>query len=272
MAPFLKWAGGKRWLADKLAPTLAKHGGRYFEPFLGSGAVYFHCLPAPAVLSDSNSDLIECYQTIRNRPGDVEVELRKLAMRHPDEAYYTIRLERPSKAPARAARFLYLNRTCWNGLYRVNLQGIFNVPRGTKTQVILDTDDFEATSRALASADIFCHDFEKSIDLAEEGDLIFADPPYSVTHNMNGFVKYNQNIFSWADQQRLAHCLLRAVKRGASVIATNADHPEVRNLYRDFESTSPLARASVIAASAAKRRATTELLITNLMSLPHRVS
>jgi DNA adenine methylase len=261
--PFLKWAGGKRWLAERLAPAFAELLGTYLEPFLGSGAVFFRYTPKKAVLSDANAELIECYLRIKDDHAGVEGALRELAKKSPDDAYYDVRQSRPETPNERAARFLYLNRTCWNGLYRVNLRGEFNVPRGTKTDILLPTDDFSAVSAALQHAEIRSNDFSEIIESAKSGDLIFADPPYTVAHNTNGFIKYNQNIFSWSDQKRLAECLVQAAKRGAIVIATNADHPEVRDLYRDFEHCLSLSRASVIAASASNRRSTTELLVTN---------
>lgn len=261
--PFLKWAGGKRWLAERLAPAFSTLHGTYREPFLGSGAVFFRYTPAQAVLSDANADLIECYQQIKSDPDGVELALAALAHKVPDNDYYEIRRSRPDTANARVARFLYLNRTCWNGLYRVNLKGEFNVPRGTKNEIVLPTDNFGAISAALAGADVRVADFASSIDDAVEGDLIFADPPYTVAHNTNGFVKYNQTIFSWSDQKRLAERLTAAAGRGVMVIATNADHPEVKELYEAFPYSLSLSRSSVIAASATNRRSTTELLVTN---------
>lgn len=262
--PFLKWAGGKRWLSAALSTQLCSGNGRYFEPFLGSGAVFFHNLPQTAYLSDTNCELIECYQAIRNQHKNVELELAKLAKREPDRCYYDIRAERPASIAGRAARFIYLNRTCWNGLYRVNLKGEFNVPRGTKTAILLPSDDFSKISRALKKATLKVSDFEETISLAEQGDVVFADPPYTVVHNMNGFVKYNQKIFSWNDQLRLAKVLKSAAKRGVSIFSTNADHPEVRALYEASFKMHALNRASVIAAASHKRRNTTELFISNV--------
>jgi len=261
--PFLKWAGGKRWLAERLAPAFAELTGTYREPFVGSGAVFFRYTPGRAVLSDANEELIECYQRIKVDPQGVERALAKLAEKSPDDSYYDVRSSRPSEPNERVARFLYLNRTCWNGLYRVNLKGEFNVPRGTKNQILLPNDDFGSVSAALSNADIYVADFADSIDDAKAGDLIFADPPYTVAHNTNGFIKYNQNIFSWDDQKRLAERLTSAANRGVTVIATNADHAEVRELYKQFPHAISLARASVIAAASSNRRSTTELFVTN---------
>ncbi|MDK2746683.1 MAG: Dam family site-specific DNA-(adenine-N6)-methyltransferase [Brevundimonas sp.] len=263
IAPFLKWAGGKRWLSERLTPAFEALKGAYIEPFLGSGAVFFRHLPINAVLSDANPDLIECYLAVRDDPTGVSTELAALSKRPPDDSYYDVRASKPNSSAGRAARFLFLNRTCWNGLYRVNLKGEFNVPRGTKSQILLPSDNFVRVSEALQSATLNVADFEESIAAAVEGDLIFADPPYTVAHNLNGFIKYNQKIFSWEDQQRLARALTSASTRGVAVIATNADHPDVRTLYEGFEHLSSLDRASVIAAASQNRKRTTELFVSN---------
>lgn len=157
---------------------------------------------------------------------------------------------------------IYLNRTCFNGIYRVNLQGEFNVPRGSKNNVLLDEDDFEATARLLGRAQIRLADFESLIDEAGDGDLIFADPPYTVRHNFNGFVKYNEKLFSWSDQERLACALLRANVRGAKVVCTNADHASIRQLYKDSGfNLVEVCRFSSVSASAGSRRQFEELVI-----------
>ncbi|MBU1378433.1 MAG: Dam family site-specific DNA-(adenine-N6)-methyltransferase [Alphaproteobacteria bacterium] len=263
LVPFLKWAGGKRWLAERLKAEFDRPFVGYREPFLGSGAVFFRYGPTPAVLSDMNSELIDCYRAIAATPKDVADELSKLELAHTDAFYYEIRGMKLCGAAERAARFLYLNRTCWNGLYRVNLKGEFNVPRGTKDAIVLPTDDFAAAADLLNRATVRVADFEDSISEARPGELIFADPPYTVAHNRNGFIKYNQKIFSWDDQRRLAAALLAAAKREVRVIVTNADHDDVRELYRDFPSKFSLSRHSVIAGGSAFRKATTELLVTN---------
>lgn len=161
----------------------------------------------------------------------------------------------------RAARFIYLNRTCWNGLYRVNLSGRFNVPLGTKTNVLLPTDNFIHASRALTDASLQSCDFERTIDRAGRGDFIFADPPYTVRHNNNGFIKYNQQIFSWDDQIRLRDSLWRAHLRGAKVLLTNANHTSVVQLYEDFPVVQALGRNSLLSADTQYRGSVEELLV-----------
>lgn len=260
--PFLKWAGGKRWLFEGGQFALPAFPGRYFEPFLGGGAVFFRERPEDAVLSDANRRLIELYRVVRDELEEFEALLRKHARLHSTHYYYEMRSRRLRRPATRAAQFLYLNRTCWNGLYRENLNGHFNVPIGTKQTVIFDTDDFIGWSKALQGARIVHQDFEVAIDEAEEGDLVFVDPPYTVRHNMNGFVKYNQSIFSWCDQLRLRKALQRASERGVYFVMTNANHGSIRELYAGFGEHRSLGRHSVIAGNSAHRAYSTELLIT----------
>ena len=263
LKPFLKWAGGKRWLFESRQFSLPKFPGRYIEPFLGGGAVYFQMLPSNAILSDSNKRLIELYVTIRDERCQFESLLKRHAEAHSKAYFYAIRAEHFRKPVERAAQFLYLNRTCWNGLYRENLMGQFNVPIGTKNTVVFDSDNFSAWSKALQGTRIEHCDFEEVIDEADEGDFVFLDPPYTVRHNLNGFVKYNQNIFRWGDQVRLHNALKRAHARGVSFALTNADHASIRELYAGFGSHRRLRRHSVIAGSPSNRTLTSELLISS---------
>lgn len=160
----------------------------------------------------------------------------------------------------RAARFIYLNRTCWNGLYRVNLNGEFNVPIGTKTEVIYEEDNFQEISELLSHAIIYQADFEELIDKASRNDLIFVDPPYTVRHNHNGFIKYNEKLFSWDDQERLFYSLNRAKKRGAIVVGTNAYHKCIRDLYGDTFNSCATERRSQISAYQSKKDNFEELI------------
>lgn len=259
--PFLKWAGGKRWFADRHTHLLPDGYDRYVEPFLGGGALFFATAPERAVLSDLNIDLIATYEVARDFPTDLAERLRRYHERHSRDTYYTVREKKPSDKIELAAWFLYLNRTCWNGLYRVNLRNVFNVPIGTKTDVVLPSDDFEIVSQRLAAAKIQCCDFETTIDTATDGDFVFVDPPYTVKHNENGFVKYNDRIFSWDDQVRLRDAVARASQRGAKVLVTNANHASIRELYRYVGSLKPISRASVLAGNSAYRASVEELAI-----------
>lgn len=261
--PFLKWAGGKRWLASAYAELLPASYKRYYEVFLGGGAVFFSMRPKQATLSDLNEELIECYSVLRDEWESVVDRLHHHQNHHSKDYYYEVRSSKPRLLANRAARFIYLNRTCWNGLYRVNLKGEFNVPVGTKTNVLLEADNFEKLSALLKKTELLAADFEEVIDKAHSGDFIFADPPYTVRHNFNGFVKYNEKIFRWEDQVRLRDCLVRASNRGCFVLLTNANHPSVIELYEnDFELIS-LSRNSVIAADSKNRGMYEELVVTN---------
>lgn len=259
LPPFLKWAGGKRWLVSAGIPAPTNFE-RLVEPFLGSAAVFFAMTPESALLTDLNHDLINLFQVVQEHPLALQLELEGHHRAHSKAYYYMMRAKEEEDTIRRAARMLYLNRTCWNGLYRVNKKGEFNVPIGTKSTVVMQGEIFSEYAKVLRSASFMCQDFEVTIDSCGDGDFLFVDPPYTVKHNMNGFVKYNEQIFNWDDQIRLVAALRRAGKRGASILVTNADHESVLDLYRgDFEYRS-VARNSVLAGSASHRGRTTEAL------------
>lgn len=258
--PFLKWAGGKRWAVASDDFFYPETFGRYLEPFLGGGAVFFHLRPNQAVLSDINPELINAYEVIKAQPDELQATLQSYQKKHCTDFYYRTRSYRPKKSLYQAARFIYLNRTCWNGLYRVNLRGEFNVPIGTKSRVVYSDDEFQLIAARLAGIELMCCDFEETVDLANDGDLLFIDPPYTVKHNLNGFLKYNEKLFSWHDQVRLRNSIVRAAGRGAQVIVTNADHESVRELYSGIADYVSLSRPSVLAGRAETRGTTTEAL------------
>lgn len=260
--PFLKWAGGKRWLINHPSFVLPPFDGTYIEPFLGSAAVFLSLRPKRALLSDSNDRLIETYQAIRDDWRTVVRLLGKHHARHSKSYYYEQRSRRPTSINSRAALFIYLNRACWNGLYRVNKLGEFNVPIGTKDWILSRDDDFAGVADALRPAGLVTCDFSYSIETAGRGDLVFVDPPYTVAHNFNGFVKYNERIFSWDDQIRLSEACYKARERGATVVITNADHPSIELLYAKRSDVKRLTRRSVISGKPTGRTLTTELLIT----------
>lgn len=260
MKPFIKWAGGKRWLVNSNQATFPKFDGRYIEPFLGGGAVFFHLNPSSAILSDVNPRLIDTYQSVRDNWKAVWKELKILQSKHSKDFYYEERARKRTQKHTRAAQFLYLNRTCWNGLYRENLKGQFNVPIGTKTQVIMQDDDFESASKVLQNAKLHFCDFEDTLLEAKTEDLVFLDPPYTTAHNNNGFVKYNHTIFTWEDQIRLQRCVVAAKQRGAKIMLTNAHHQSILDLYGDVGEPTIVSRSSVISGKNSARRATTEVL------------
>lgn len=267
MKPFLNWAGGKRWLVSGHSQLLSFADTRLVEPFVGSGAVYFHLQPQSAVLADSNEQLIEAYVAVRDEPEKVLDALRMHQREHSEAHYYRVRSSDPRTTATRAARLIYLNRTCFNGLYRVNLQGQFNVPKGSKGAVLLPDDDFFAWAALLSGAKLVAQDFETTLSEVGGGDFVYADPPYTVNHNVNNFAKYNQRIFSWADQLRLSDLLSAATQKGARVILSNADHPSVRALYVSEGWTCvTVSRHSRLAASSIHRKPTTEILVSNCLT------
>jgi DNA adenine methylase len=263
LEPFLKWPGGKRWLVRQYGSLFPSQYRRYLEPFLGGGAVFFHLTPRGAVLSDTNSDLVNAYQCLKKHAQTIDERLSGLQRKHSKTLYYRIRAMRPTDPIERAVRFLYLNRTCFNGIYRVNLRGEFNVPIGTKDLVEYPKHYLREIADCLRHASIRVADFEETIDKAVADDFVFVDPPYTVMHNNNNFVKYNANLFSWTDQLRLVSAIKRAARRGAAIMISNADHHSVRELYGDFGTHHRVNRFSALAADFLHRQKTTELLITS---------
>lgn len=261
--PFLKWAGGKRWLVKQHPYLLPSFEGKYIEPFLGGGAVFFHLEPQNALLSDKNDELITTYQVVRDAPEELELCLKRIQNLHCSSYYYKARSSKPSNLIDRAARFIYLNRTCFNGLYRVNSSGDFNVPIGSKTTVEFPEGNLTRLSVVLKSAALQTADFESSIDSAKKGDFLFIDPPYTVSHNNNGFIKYNDVLFSWTDQLRLADAVARASKRGVLILVSNANHQQLIELYTCFMEHLILKRASILSGKRDGRRSTEEAAFIN---------
>lgn len=258
--PFLKWAGGKRWFVANYSDLLPNVFNRYIEPFLGSGAVFFHLQPNESLLGDSNTDLINTYLAIKSDWERVYLYLQEHHQNHSKEYFYKTRHNCPIDLASCAARFIYLNRTCWNGLYRVNMAGRFNVPIGTRSSVVFDDDDFKQISRTLENVTFYASDFEKLVDMAAQDDLLFVDPPYTVRHNHNAFVRYNEKLFSWKDQERLFKALKRAKERGAKIVGTNAYHQSVREFYEESFFTIVANRNSSIASKVESRNRFEELI------------
>jgi len=261
--PFLKWAGGKRWLVQNYSHLFPENWTRYIEPFLGGGAIFFWLRPKLAILSDKNTELINAYRSIKNHPEVIDAELQRLHRTHSAEQYYRIRDKQEGTTLERAVRFIYLNRTCFNGLYRENHNGLFNVPIGVKTLVAFPKEYLIGVAALLKNAALATTDFETTINRAGKGDFVFVDPPYTVMHNSNNFIKYNAALFSWQDQIRLATTVRRAISRGASIMVTNADHSCIRELYSDVGHMYSVDRTSVLAGRAIHRRRTTELVVTS---------
>lgn len=236
--PFLRWAGGKRWLAPDLAPLikgiLKRTKGRYFEPFLGSGAVFFAVSPRRAELSDINENLINAYHWVRRDPALLAEIVSSWEVSA--ETYYQVRSQHDLTGVVAAARFVYLNRTCYGGIHRTNRLGHFNTPYGggSRRPDTLWNDGILDRCSDVLGQDITlrCHDFELIVDRATDGDVVFCDPTYSdVTKSQ--FDRYGATVFDWSDQVRLAHSARRAAERGAVAIISNGAFAQIADLYPD---------------------------------------
>lgn len=263
--PFLRWAGGKSWLLKDIDKFIPPDGfNNYHEPFLGGGAVFFYLNPSKiAFLSDANSELIETYIQIKE---NVELVIRYLReFKNTKNFYYKVRDEKRFQSPAtRAARFIYLNQTSFNGIYRVNLKGKYNVPYGFRDKdYFYNPKGLRLASKAFENTFFSCQDFSSTIDNIQENDLVFLDPPYTITHNHNGFFKYNKNLFTKDDQFRLANFIVAIKEKGAYYIMTNAAHKEVKKIFENEDLLLELNRASTIGGKKAKRGRYEEIVLTN---------
>lgn len=265
LSPFLKWPGGKRWLLKKIPKIFSLQFNNYYEPFLGSGAIFFHLCPTKSILSDVNEELINLYIQMRDNPQELVKQLQAHQKKHNKAYYYEIRDKDYVSPIGRAGRFLYLNRTCFNGMYRENKNGKFNVPIGTKDNCIYDIDKFEHYSNALKNAELMACDFRDTIKKAGSGDLLFVDPPYTIGQaQQNSFIKYNSKLFSWNDQEDLCDEIIAARNRGVIIISTNAYCDELLEMYKkEGFYVQPIEKKSTISGVVDKRRKTTELLITS---------
>jgi DNA adenine methylase len=235
--PFLKWAGGKGQLLAQLRPLLPAVGtyGRYFEPFAGGAALFFALNPKRALLADVNAELIDCYKAARD---DVDAVIEALGQyRYGADHYYRARELDPRTLPLaqRAARTIYLNRTGYNGLYRVNRSGKFNVPMGRYTNPTLcDAANLKACSKALAKVVLRLEDFEAVAARAKPGDFVYFDPPYVPVSDTADFTSYVPGGFGSNQQRRLAGVFAELGRRGVHAMLSNSDTPAVRELYAGF--------------------------------------
>jgi len=264
--PFLKWAGGKQWLSDRLIRLVPETHHTYFEPFLGGGSLFFAACPKRAILGDINERLIETYLAVRDYPDDIIEALSQWP--NEKKVYYQIRSSEYSDAALRAAQFIYLNKSCWNGLYRVNKKGRFNVPFGNNRRDIFYSQQILEASGILKNAELKCCDFQELVQIATAGDFVYLDPPYTVLHSKNGFRRYNEKLFSWDDQVRLAETAHVLAKRGCLVLVSNAYNEDLANLYPDFVRLR-LYRHSTLAADTLCRRGTQEALFLSCKDIVH---
>ena len=239
--PFVKWAGGKRQLIPILNQNLPESFGTYYEPFLGGGALLFHILTdkngQKCSISDLNSDLVLAYTTIRDRIDALITSLKnheKNYQKDSESYYYSIRKNNPRSEIEKTSRLIFLNRTCFNGLYRVNSKGKFNVPLGKYSNPnIVNEENIRAVSHILQSSRtvIKCRDFEAVLRDAKKGDLVYFDPPYQPVSATSNFTSYTTKDFTYDDLTRLAELCLKLDSRGCKVLLSNSDSKEVADIF-----------------------------------------
>ena len=272
--PFLKWAGGKSQLLGQFAAHYPRRFRRYCEPFVGSAAVYWHLYALRAAgelvfgdvcLMDSNVELINCYRVVRDDVSELLAQLANHRKRHKKQYYYSVRAQRvDALSPIeRAARFIYLNKTCFNGLYRVNRAGQFNVPMGSyRNPRIFDAEELRAASLALQGVDLEVRDFREVLHWAKEGDFVYFDPPYAPVSRTANFTSYTEKAFGEAEQRELAAVLHKLHRRGCQVMLSNSWIDATLKLYAAFNQHEVKA-ARVINSKADRRGKVSELLVTN---------
>jgi len=267
--PFLKWAGGKTQLVDELMARMPAHFGNYHEPFLGGGALFFKLFREGKIrrarISDLNAELIDTYIAIRDYVDQV---IHLLAQFPYTQAFYSyLRAQDPWKMdlPQRAARMIYLNKTGYNGLYRVNKKGEFNVPFGRyRSPNYCDAENLRAVSRALQNVVIAQAPFDTVLEYAEAGDLVYFDPPYAPLSSTSKFTAYQANGFSIEDQKRLRDICVELTRRNVNVMLSNSDTGIIRALYAQRRFIQSEVRANrAINCNGDKRGKLTELIVTN---------
>lgn len=238
--PIVKWAGGKTKLLDELLMRRPLRFRRYFEPFLGGGALFFRLAPDRPMLSDLNDDLINVYRCVAWNVEAVIQRLETHRQNHAHDYYYAVRerwndRKNCRSTVERAAAFIYLNKTCYNGLFRVNQRGHFNVPIGRYSAPnICDASGLRAASRLLQRAELTVGHFAERVEKAEAGDFVYFDPPYDPVTETASFTSYTAHNFGDKDQHDLARIIGDLTDRGVFVMMSNSDTPYIRDLYRGF--------------------------------------
>jgi DNA adenine methylase len=261
--PILRWAGGKRRLVRKLEMLLPTDWNNYLEPMVGSGALFFHLAPEKAILADLNPDLMNFYGVLRDDPSDLVGRLKNL--RASRESYYHMRDMKPRSKLERAIRFAYLNRLCWNGLYRVNKGGKFNVPMGDRLpETLWNTKELYRAAKILASADLITGDFKLTLRKAKRGDFVFVDPPYPRGAPVStSFNRYCSDSFSPADHKRLGRAVRSLDKRGVATMILLASSKDILPCYPTSFHHRRLRSKSLISCNASSRRLVDEIVLTN---------
>ena len=276
LRPFVKWAGGKSQLLDQFQSLYPKPGSvsRYLEPFLGSGAVFFHVKallqPSHVLLCDTNAELIDTFLVVRDELDALIELLRQHQKHHCESHYYEVRSRSPQTRAARAARLIYLNKAGFNGLFRVNSRGIFNVPFGHRAKpTILNEALLHAASVALQKAKLHARDFRDLSLVARKGDFIYLDPPYQPLSRTAKFTSYTSGCFGESDQRDLANLYAELSRKGCLLMLSNSDTPLIRELYADFRIRRVSARR-MINSDGKKRGPVSEVVVTNYGSKESR--
>lgn len=269
---FVKWAGGKGQLIAQYTRFFPSRIDTYLEPFLGGGAVYFYVRqrfnPRKAILSDVNAELINAFQVVKDNCDELASGLNKLREMHSKEHYYKTRKLDPSMLDRvdRAARLIYLNKTCYNGLYRVNSKGQFNVPFGDyKKPSVPNVKTLRKASLLLNDAELRVMTFEGVLDLAEKDGFVYFDPPYLPLSKTADFTAYNKETFGRDQQEKLAQVFRKLDARRCLVMLSNSDHEFVKNLYNTYRINTVKARRA-ISCVGTKRGTINEIVVTNYQS------
>ena len=239
-APVIKWVGGKTKLLPELLSRMPDKFARYYEPFVGGAALFFRVSPERGVLADYNADLIGLYSMLAKDVSSVIKRLEYHRDHHEESHYYSVR-ERWNDREVhwatadRAATFIYLNKTCFNGLWRVNRSGAFNVPIGRYTDPpICVPDTLRAAHDVLARAQLKCCDYRTAVEDARKNDFVYFDPPYDPVNTTSNFTSYTNSAFGHDQQRELAETARMLVARGCKVMLSNSDTPFIRSLYKGF--------------------------------------
>jgi len=235
LKPILKWAGGKSSLLPILLPLVPDEFNRYCEPFVGGGALFWALSLRKSVISDTNEELIHFYRAVRDHPEELFAEISSMKVNEGE--YYSIRALEPKSLSEifRAARFIYLNKTCYNGLYRVNRKGQFNTPYGKKDKGnIVEKRKLIWASHLLKQTEIVLEDYASTLELLNEGDFAYLDPPYVPVGKYSDFNRYTKNVFTFEDHKTLANEFRKASERGVKVLLSNSFNKRLLPLYEGF--------------------------------------
>jgi len=268
---FVKWAGGKTQLLGQFVKFFPEKMNRYFEPFLGGGAVFFYlkkyhgCPPKEIVLSDNNEELINCFRVVRDNPDKLIALLKQHKKNHNKAYYYKMRNKDPERMSpiSQAARLIYLNKTCFNGLYRVNSKGKFNVPIGSyKNPGIVIEPSIREASRLLQEVKLEVLPFQKILSMARKGDFVYFDPPYMPLSKTSSFTSYTKDSFSERNQEELADIFDKLDKKGCRLMLSNSNHPFLKRLYAKQKITTVKATRA-INSKGSERGKINEIVVTN---------